>query len=54
VLAGQHVLGLLTTVATNKLAVLDNLCLAVIGRVGTFQLVDDSQCGPRNQSDTRE
>lgn len=31
VLAGQHVLGLLTKVATNRLAVLDNLCLAVIG-----------------------
>ena len=31
VLAGQHVLGLLTKLVTAKLAVVDNLCLAVIG-----------------------
>ena len=48
VLAGQHVLGLLTNVATNRLAVLDNLCLAVIGvAAGSELYLSDLRKNPK-------
>ena len=48
VLAGQHVLGLLTKLVTAKLAVVDNLCLAVIGVAAGAELhVADIRKNPR-------
>lgn len=48
VLAGQHVLGLLTKVATNRLAMLDNLCLAVIGvAAGSELYLSDLRKNPK-------
>ena len=47
-LAGQHVLGLLTKLVTAKLAVVDNLCLAVIGVAAGAELhVADIRKNPR-------
>lgn len=48
VLAGQHVLGLLTKLVTAKLAVVDNLCLAVIGVAAGAELhIADIRKNPR-------
>jgi len=48
VLSGQHVLGLLTSVATDRLAVLDNLCLAVIGvAAGSELLLSELRKNPK-------